>query len=728
MHVRISTRRRGAKVYRYVQLVQSYRRPDGMPAHKVLASLGDLPDAVVENLRRALKASREGKNVLLPDEVTSQLPPRKVRANLHYLDVAVAYRLWNQWKLSPLLEQLMDKNGTEVPVPEMVAALVAQRCVAPGSKLSATRWFPKTALPELQAIPPGKFNNTRIHHTLELLETVEADLQQSLARRINARAAFSALYLDVTDTWFAGRGPDLAYNRVTKDGIRKRRIGIVLLCDEKGFPLRWATVAGNHYETDSMMTMLRQVHDLGWAQQVPFVVDRAMGRGATVNALWSLGLRFVTAVPANEMTAYSEEIPLGAFDEVELELTDRHEKTDLAALGQAALAAGFERISANRYVLDLGVVQGKENASSSDSNDLEEPGAVLSSAQAVLAVAERLQWERNSGQAKDLKTLARTHGVSSGNLHRWLKVLRLNSALRQRIVAGEADRIPLSRLLAVAALPEQEQSAAFEAEREAARSGRVIRPVRALKRIAGRPPVQVRAVVLFNPERFVEQRRSARTQMDKLDAFIEKLNARLRSPRSRLSRNRVLGKIGNELARRHLTDTFESQVDKVQHEGRTVLQAQLERNDQRWNQRRNYDGLTLIVTHPDVPGAPGEIVALYFAKDMVEKDFQAIKSVIALRPVRHYTNPKVRAHVTLCMLSLLLERTLEKQLREAGIPMTAAKALEELSCCHLNYYPTDEAPVYSVTEPSPDQRRIIDALGMSDLTDDDRAAEFLEPR
>ncbi|MBI2894233.1 MAG: hypothetical protein HYY06_11840, partial [Deltaproteobacteria bacterium] len=40
MHVRISTVRRADRTYCYAQLVESYRRPDGMPAHRVLAHLG----------------------------------------------------------------------------------------------------------------------------------------------------------------------------------------------------------------------------------------------------------------------------------------------------------------------------------------------------------------------------------------------------------------------------------------------------------------------------------------------------------------------------------------------------------------------------------------------------------------------------------------------------------------------------------------------------------------
>jgi len=47
------------------------------------------------------------------------------------------------------------------------------------------------------------------------------------------------------------------------------------------------------------------------------------------------------------------------------------------------------------------------------------------------------------------------------------------------------------------------------------------------------------------------------------------------------------------------------------------------------------------------------LVSVYRAKDAVEKDFQTIKTDIKLRPVFHHTDPKVRAHLSLCMLTVL---------------------------------------------------------------------------
>jgi len=149
-----------------------------------------------------------------------------------------------------------------------------------------------------------------------------------------------------------------------------------------------------------------------------------------------------------------------------------------------------------------------------------------------------------------------------------------------------------------------------------------------------------------------------------------------------------------------------------------------------WTKRRSIDGFILLVAHPGLPQSAAEMVALYRAKDAVEKDFQTIKSELELRPVFHHTDPKVRTHVSLCMLALLLERTLERRLREAHVPMTAPACFEELAGGHLNMLATspDEPVAYVATEPSADQLALLRALRLAHLVQRDEIADRLQPR
>jgi hypothetical protein len=65
VHLRLVRTKSGGKERRYAQLVESFRRPDGVPAHRVIANLGALSDLEIANLRTALEASRQRKSVVV---------------------------------------------------------------------------------------------------------------------------------------------------------------------------------------------------------------------------------------------------------------------------------------------------------------------------------------------------------------------------------------------------------------------------------------------------------------------------------------------------------------------------------------------------------------------------------------------------------------------------------------------------------------------------------------
>ena len=150
-------------------------------------------------------------------------------------------------------------------------------------------------------------------------------------------------------------------------------------------------------------------------------------------------------------------------------------------------------------------------------------------------------------------------------------------------------------------------------------------------------------------------------------------------------------------------------------------------NEQEWIRRIRFTGFVLLVAHPDLPHSAEDIVRLYRAKDTVEKDFQTIKDVVKLRPMYHHTDAKVRAHVTLCMLALLLERTIERRLKRSQTPRTAPACFEELRTCHLNLISSDCAiePTYAATEPSQEQTAVLKSLRMLNLIDPEGMSEHL---
>jgi len=179
-----------------------------------------------------------------------------------------------------------------------------------------------------------------------------------------------------------------------------------------------------------------------------------------------------------------------------------------------------------------------------------------------------------------------------------------------------------------------------------------------------------------------------------------------------------------------MLDVFDIDIRAVQVDGRPRLRVELTRKDDPWLKRRRYDGFSILVAHASLAQPANELCTLYRAKDAVEKDFQWIKSVTKVRPIWHRTDPKVRAHVTLCMLALLLERTLKTGLEQSKCDLSSREALELLEDCRLNRYAPQNgsAPAYLCTEPTDDQLAILRALKLAHLADDAEIADRITAR
>ncbi|MEJ2150332.1 MAG: hypothetical protein P8Z40_12750 [Chloroflexota bacterium] len=109
-------------------------------------------------------------------------------------------------------------------------------------------------------------------------------------------------------------------------------------------------------------------------------------------------------------------------------------------------------------------------------------------------------------------------------------------------------------------------------------------------------------------------------------------------------------------------------------------------------------------------------------------DFHVIKSLVKLRPVRHRTDAKVRAHVALCMLALYVQRELTLKVKKDDV--SAELAFEHLETCHVDVYSRRGAQgdVYVVPLPSREQTRLLKRLGLTRLVDQREVGLALRPR
>jgi hypothetical protein len=735
MHVRTTRVRRNGKIYEYAQLVETVRREsDGMPVHRVLATLGHPDDPTVVNLRQALTAARRGQRLVIAKHAAQPTKREaKPTANLRYLDVAVLLELWEQWGLSELLDELLGTGQEQVRPASVVAALTIQRCVDPGSKLYATRWLPGTALVELLGVGSNSFHNTRLHRVLDALDKSTVALMAKLPARYQQRdGVFASLFMDVTDTWFVGRGCSLAERGKTKLGNVERKIGIVLLCNEHGYPLRWELVPGTQHDSKTMTRMMQSVAGLSWIGQAPIVCDRAMGKTAQIREMLATGLRFLTALTETEFDSYAQKLPHAAFSQLCPRAgASRTQEVEQAA--RCAEAAGLHKLDDDLFVVDFGVIERDEPSilqrSATPSLDNELVDAARDATIEAMRLCRQIEEAVAQGRYASYAAAGRSLGLGRSVTIKYRTLRHLSEQQQHEVLAGKLTGCSLDALLCVAQLDsaDERQQAFDNLASDTMRRTRPPSRPRAAQPMVSQAPIRVRVAAYFNPELFVDQRARAQEQLAQLQLWTAELNDKLASPRSKLSERRIATLIDSRLRDASLLDAFDVQLTRTPHMGRTRFHVELRLDQSQWAQRRRYDGFNVLVAHPELPHSVAELCRLYREKDTVEKDFQVIKSVVELRPIRHHTEAKVRAHVTLCMLALLLERTLRTRLRRSAYSTGAA--LELLASCDLNLYGgKGSSAAYTITHPNQDQRAILRALRMQQLADDDHLAARITPR
>ena len=134
-----------------------------------------------------------------------------------------------------------------------------------------------------------------------------------------------------------------------------------------------------------------------------------------------------------------------------------------------------------------------------------------------------------------------------------------------------------------------------------------------------------------------------------------------------------------------------------------------------WQPEQRMEGKYVITTTEkdlDVLDA----VRIYKDLTDVERGFRHLKDVLAIRPIYHRVEGRVRAHIFVAALALLLERLLERRLKEAGTDLSAPDAWEALATVRLVTFHLAGQPVRrGASGGSSRAQQVLKVLGITDL-------------
>lgn len=215
----------------------------------------------------------------------------------------------------------------------------------------------------------------------------------------------------------------------------------------------------------------------------------------------------------------------------------------------------------------------------------------------------------------------------------------------------------------------------------------------------------VRIFVVDSQERKLYEQAMREKSMERTRQRLEKLAARVESGRLKVKEKigEAAGRIlaANHGHRYYGWELIEGKFQFFEHP------LHLERE-------KAIEGKYLIQTE-EQGLTPVEAVAAYKELSEVERSFREIKDIIQMRPIYHRTKGRVQAHIFIAALAFLLDRALEKKLKAGQVLLSAAQALRALRTIHIVDIDVAGTTKRGATTGSANARRILSALGITDL-------------
>jgi len=108
-------------------------------------------------------------------------------------------------------------------------------------------------------------------------------------------------------------------------------------------------------------------------------------------------------------------------------------------------------------------------------------------------------------------------------------------------------------------------------------------------------------------------------------------------------------------------------------------------------------------------------VAKYKELTEVETGFRRMKDILSMRPVYHQVEQRVRGHIFVAALGLLLQTLLQRRLKEAQVDLSAEQAIQALETVRHVSFNIDGHTRTGVSAKNPRARQVLKALAIENL-------------
>jgi transposase len=214
----------------------------------------------------------------------------------------------------------------------------------------------------------------------------------------------------------------------------------------------------------------------------------------------------------------------------------------------------------------------------------------------------------------------------------------------------------------------------------------------------------VRVFVVDSDERRAYEQRMREKVMERARAGLQKVQSRVE--KGRLKKAEKIGAAVERVMQRHHGHRY---YDWTLEDGR----LRYFEHPVNLPREKKYEGKYLIQTdQPEM--TPEEAVAQYKELNEVERGFHALKDPIGMRPIWHRAERRVRAHIFVAALAFLMDRLLERALKDGGVVLSAQAAWSALDTVRHVSFRVQGQLRCGVTPGSSRARQVLKTLKLSD--------------
>jgi transposase len=215
----------------------------------------------------------------------------------------------------------------------------------------------------------------------------------------------------------------------------------------------------------------------------------------------------------------------------------------------------------------------------------------------------------------------------------------------------------------------------------------------------------VRVFVVDSDERRAYEQGMREQAMQRVRRGLEKLQSRI--AKGRLKQPEKIGAAVERLLQRH---------HGYRYYAWELKDGQLRFFEHPVNlpREKKYEGKYLIQTD-QTEITPQDAVAHYKDLNEVERGFHCLKDPLGRRPIWHRVERRIRAHIFVAALAFLLDRMLERALRDANVSLSSTNAWSALATIRYVQFRVEGELRSGVTPGSARARQVLKALRLSDL-------------